>query len=60
MASTGVKFLIDSDAHTPDRVGDIKLAEEILSEAEIPLEHIENINGKLPKFRFKEYKEKNF
>jgi len=59
MASTGVKFVIDSDAHSPDRVGDIKLAEEILSEAEIPLEQIENIDGRLPHFRFKEYKEKN-
>ena len=58
MAATGVKFVIDSDAHSPDRVGDIKLAEEILAEAEIPLERIENIDGRLPKFRFKEYKEK--
>lgn len=56
MASTGVKFVIDSDAHSADRVGDTKIAEEILKEAEIPLEAIENIDGRLPNFRFAEYK----
>ena len=59
MASTGVRFVIDSDAHSADRVGDTKIAEEILAEAEIPLERIDNIDGRLPKFRFAEYKEKN-
>lgn len=58
MASTGVRFLIDSDAHSADRVGDMKIAEEILKEAEIPLESIDNIDGRLPKFRFAEYKKK--
>ncbi len=56
MASTGVRFLIDSDAHSADRVGDTKIAEEILKESEIPLEVIDNIDGRLPKFRFTEYK----
>lgn len=56
MASTGVKFVIDSDAHSADRVGDTKIAEEILSEASVPLEQIDNIDGRLPDFRFKEYK----
>ena len=59
MASTGVKFVIDSDAHSSDRVGDTKIAEEILKNAEIPLEMIDNIDGRLPKFRFAEYKKKN-
>ncbi len=58
MASTGVKFVIDSDAHSADRVGDTKIAEELLSEADIPLEKIENIDGRLPNFRFAEYKKK--
>lgn len=58
MASTGVKFVIDSDAHSADRVGDIKIAEELLKEAAIPLEQIENIDGRLPNFRFAEYKSK--
>lgn len=56
MASTGVKFVIDSDAHSSARVGDMKIAEELLKEAEIPLECIDNIDGRLPNFRFSEYK----
>lgn len=59
MASTGVRFVIDSDAHSADRVGDTKIAEEILAEAQVPLDRIDNIDGRLPKFRFAEYKEKN-
>lgn len=59
MASTGVRFLIDSDAHSADRVGDTKIADELLSEADIPLENIDNIDGRLPHFRFNEYKEKH-
>ena len=56
MASTGVRFVINSDAHSADRVGDIKIAEEVLKEASVPLEQIDNIDGRLPDFRFKEYK----
>ena len=56
MASTGVRFVIDSDAHSADRVGDTKIAEEMLAEASVPLEQIDNIDGRLPDFRFKEYK----
>ena len=56
MAATGVRFVIDSDAHSADRVGDTKIAEEILAEASVPLEQIDNIDGRLPDFRFKEYK----
>ena len=59
MAATGVRFVIDSDAHSADRVGDTKIAEEILAEAEIPMDRIDNIDGRFPKFRFAEYKEKN-
>lgn len=56
MASTGVRFVIDSDAHSSDRVGDIAIAEELLKEASVPLEQIDNINGRFPKFRFAEFK----
>ncbi len=56
MASTGVRFVIDSDAHSADRVGDTKIAEEVLAAANVPLEQIDNIDGRLPKFRFAEYK----
>lgn len=56
MAQTGVRFVIDSDAHSANRVGDTKIAEEILSQASVPLEQIDNIDGRLPKFRFAAYK----
>lgn len=59
MAETGVKFVIDSDAHSADRVGDTKIAEETLADANIPPEQIVNIDGRLPGFRFAEYKAKN-
>lgn len=59
MASTGVRFVIDSDAHSADRVGDTKIAEELLAEANVSLGQIDNIEGRLPKFRFAEYKAKN-
>lgn len=56
MAATGVRFVIDSDAHSADRVGDTRIAEEILAEADIPLTQIDNIDGRLPDFRFARYK----
>ena len=48
--------MIDSDAHSADRVGDTAIAEELLSRAEIPPDRIDNIDGRQPKFRFAEYK----
>ena len=59
MASTGVRFVIDSDAHSADRVGDTRIAEELLSQSSVSLEQIDNIDGRLPKFRFAEYKKEN-
>ncbi len=59
MAQMGVKFVIDSDAHSADRVGDTKIAEELLAAADIPLECIDNVDGRLPNLRFREYKAKN-
>ncbi len=56
---TGVRFIINSDAHSIDRIGDTRLVEEQLSRVCIPQERIDNINGKTPNFRFKEYKLKN-
>lgn len=58
MASTGVRFVIDSDAHSADRVGDTKIAEELLAQASVSLDRIDNIDGRLPNFRFAEYKRK--
>lgn len=59
MAKTGVRFIIDSDAHSADRVGDMKIAKEILAQSSVSLEQIDNIDGRLPKFRFAEFKQRN-
>lgn len=56
MANVGARFVIDSDAHSAGRVGDIKIAEQLLSQASVPLAVIDNIDGREPKFRFAEYK----
>lgn len=56
VANTGVRFIINSDAHSVDRVGEIKLVEEILKNASVDLSQIDNIDGRLPKFRFAEFK----
>ena len=56
MASVGARFIINSDAHSADRVGDTKIAEELLKDCKLPLDRIDNIDGRLPKFRFAEYK----
>lgn len=54
---TGVNFVIGSDAHTPDRVGEISLVTNTLQRVNIPESRIHNISGKLPVFRFKAFKE---
>ena len=59
MAQTGARFVIDSDAHSADRVGDTAIAEQLLKEADIPLDLIDNIDGRYPKFRFAEYKKQH-
>ncbi len=58
VASTGVKFVISSDAHTPDRVGEISLVEKVLDVVKINYGQIANIDGRLPTMRFKAFKEK--
>lgn len=57
VAKTGVNFVIDSDAHSPSRVGEISLIEGALKRVDIPLDRIKNIDGRLPDFRFKRFKE---
>lgn len=58
MSQTGVRFIIDSDAHSVDRVADTKIADELLNSASVPLSKIDNIDGRTPNFRFCEYKKK--
>lgn len=53
---TGVRFVVDSDAHSVERVGDVALAEEQISRVGIPLNRIDNVDGRLPSFRFAEFK----
>lgn len=56
---TGVNFVIDSDAHSPEKIGVIGQAEELIKRVGIPKERILNIDGKLPEnMRFKEFKRK--
>ena len=59
VVKTGVNFVIDSDAHSPDRVADTALAEEIFKRVDVPKERIMNIDGRLPDFRFRKFKEKS-
>ena len=46
----GVQFIADSDAHEPERVGEISKPMEIIERVGIPFEQIANWE-KLPKFR---------
>lgn len=55
---TGVYFVIDSDAHSPDRIGDTALAEDLFKRVDFPMERIMNIEGRTPTFRFAELKRK--
>lgn len=50
VAKTGVGFIINSDAHSADRVGDFKLGLEIATQAGISKEQIVNWD-KIPNFR---------
>jgi putative hydrolase len=57
VAKTSARFVIGSDAHSKDRVGEIRLVEEQLQRVHFPLERIDNIDGRLPSFRFADYKQ---
>ena len=53
---TGVNFVLDSDAHSVDRIGEVAPFEELLKRVEFPLGRIMNIDGKMPRLRFAEFK----
>jgi len=51
MVATGVKFIINSDAHSKYAVGKNHRAFNMIEKYNIPLEQIANIDGKVPKFK---------
>lgn len=55
---TSARFIISSDAHSKERVGEISLVEDMIKRLDFPTDRIDNIDGRLPKFRFKAFKEK--
>lgn len=59
VVQTGVRFIVNSDAHSVERIGDCALAAEQIERVGVPLERIDNIDGKLPDFRFARYKKEH-
>ena len=57
LLKTDVKFVISSDAHSADRVGEVSLVEKMVKRLAFPTERIMNVDGRLPSFRFKQFKE---
>lgn len=57
ICKTDVKFVISSDAHSPNRVAEIALVEKMLERVNVDKNRIMNIDGRLPQFRFKRFKE---
>lgn len=55
---TKVNFIINSDAHSVDRIGDTALFDKQDELVDFPKERIFNISGKRPVFRFTEFKKK--
>lgn len=53
---TGVRFVVDSDAHSAARVGDVSPVFEQLRRIGANTDRIDNIDGRLPDFRFARYK----
>lgn len=56
VADTGVRFVLNSDAHSTERIGDIAIAKEQIARVGVPLDRIDNIDGRMPSFRLAEYK----
>jgi putative hydrolase len=45
MLDTKVNFIVNSDAHTTDRVGEVNICKELIERFKIPYERIANFNG---------------
>ena len=58
VAKTSVRFIVNSDAHSKERIGDTALIAEQLKRVDFPMDRIDNIDGRLPTFRFTEFKKK--
>ena len=58
IAKTSARFIINSDAHTSNRVGEIAKVEAQLARLDFPFERIDNIDERLPNFRFQDYKKR--
>ncbi len=56
VVNTGVRFVINSDAHSVERIGETDLAEAQIRRVGVPLDRIDNIDGRMPVFRFAEFK----
>lgn len=56
--STNVGFILNSDAHSPDRVGDCELFYDLDKRLHFPRKRIVNFNEQMPRLRFSLYKEK--
>ena len=60
VSKTGVDLVINSDAHSPDKVGFIGDTEALIKRVGISKEQIVNVDGKIPNFkRFAEFKKKH-
>ena len=51
--------MVDSDAHSPDRIGDNKLFLETAKRVNFPFDRIMNIDGRIPDLRFQRYKKEH-
>ena len=53
---TDARFILSSDAHPPDRVGEVSLALKVAEAAGVPADRIDNVDGRTPNFRFAAFK----
>jgi putative hydrolase len=51
MIDTGVNFILNSDAHSPERVGEFAMGVRLIERLGIPRDRIVNLSGERPVFR---------